>query len=269
MRRLLAAISLIVFGPLCHAGPIDWWQGLDGHSKSLYSGGAMLAAIALYGSADLDYGDEHFHYADEDLFELRTDHGGVDKLGRFWSAYTLTQIIAEHHRSWGFGSREAARRAAWGSYAAMTLVELGDAVSEPGWSSEDFLFSTLGSVAGYFFYLNPDLNRKIDFRVEHSLRDARSRFMTDYENLRYTAVIKLSGFDGVRNPLLKPLEFHLGYYTRGFEGDRSNRQRYLYTGIGLNLSYFADRLGWRKVAQGLTFVQLPHTTLRYEYEFDD
>ncbi len=268
MRLLLIATAILLWSFSAHAAP-QWWEDLDRNEKSMYSGAALLAGIATYSIVERDAGEHDAHSQSEDWFELRTENGGADKLGHIWSALTISQAIAEMHRSWGYGQYEAARRGAWGSFAALTLLEVGDAFTDKGFSPEDFAVNTLGSLAGYWLYLNPDINRKLDFRAEHSLKNVDGDIFTDFENLRFFTAIKLSGFDGVRSPWLKPLEFHIGYYTRGFDGDRSNRQRYLYTGISFNFSYIADQLGFRNLARGLSFVHPPHTTLRYDHGFDD
>ena len=94
-------------------------------------------------------------------------------------------------------------------------------------------------------------------RIEYNFQfDGNGDLLTDYENLRYLLALKLAGFERVRNPVLKHLEFHLGYYARGFsEPDNPDRGRYVYAGIGINLSKLCGDRDWQKTSRALNYFQ--------------
>ena len=107
----------------------------------------------------------------------------------------------------------------------------------------------LGSVVGYIWYLNPSIAEKIDFRVEYNpdfSKPIESDFTTDYESMKHLMALKASGFDIFRNNYAKYLELHFGYYTRNFDHNSvypiEDRERYLYVGLGLNLSELTEPL---------------------------
>lgn len=64
------------------------------------------------------------------------------------------------------------------------------------------------------------------------------------------------------------MEFHLGYYTRGFEEQEIDRERKIYVGISINLTDLFKRHDWNKTATLLRYVQIPYTSINAEHNFD-
>ena len=256
--------------PISTAGPVDWWQDLDKEQKIKWSVAGSAAVITAYGLTTWDYGERDAHFQSEGWFGFDTNEGGADKLGHVWTTYTLGQSLMALYRSWGYEDDAAARYGAWASFGIMSFMEFGDAFSRYGFSPEDFAANALGSLVSYRLDRNPELARKLDLRVEYNFQfSGEGDLVTDYENSRYFLALKLSGFEQVRNPLLKHLEFHLGYYARGFSlPDNPDRGRHLYLGLGLNLSkLFGDR-GWNKTSRALNYFQPTYTSAKVTYGLD-
>jgi hypothetical protein len=155
-----------------------------------------------------------------------------------------------------------------------TLVEVGDAYSGRfGFSYEDLVMNFAGAGAAYYLRLNPSLKEKIDLRVEYTpdkLSDFTEDIFTDYENQRYLLALKLDGFDRFKDSYLGYLEFHLGYFTRGFEAFRpeladDHRKRSIYFGLGFTVGKL---LGKFMNSTVLNYVQLPYTSIRLERGID-
>jgi len=231
------------------------------------AGGILL--ITAWGVANWDYGDRSPHAMDERWFSRNTKVGGADKLGHFQFNYTLTHGLSYLYEHWGY---EQERAAFWGgisSFGLMGFMEAGDSFSDYGFSHEDFLMNSLGSLVGYYFYLHPEISSKIDFRVEYDFDFSKADFFTDYENQKYLLAVKLAGFDFIENELFKYLELHLGYYTRGYDDNPPiDREQNLYCGIGINLSRVFEKMSCKKTAKVLQYIQIPHTYLTVEEDMN-
>jgi len=146
----------------------------------------------------------------------------------------------------------------------MAYMEFGDSFSDYGFSYEDFVMNTLGSVAGYYLYENEELARKIDIRWEYGFHPTDSDFVTDYENSKYLLALKLNGFESTRQSFLKHLELHIGYYTRGYDDIDIRKERNIYLGLGINLSNLLRQRGYNKASTLLNYYQLPYTYMEFE-----
>ncbi|HYH20003.1 MAG TPA: DUF2279 domain-containing protein [Azospirillum sp.] len=271
--RLLVLFLLIfaVFGtsPGVRAEPLpgSWKAGEWSREDKALTLNLGAATLALgWGAWSWDWGTAGPRFQDEGWFGRETGEGGADKLGHAWSAYALSHLFANRYEAWGYGRREAARYGALSGVGLMGLVEVGDAFSDDyGFSYQDMLFNAVGAALGYVLWEYPEIHRKIDFRVEYNpfrRGDYQADVFTDYNRLKYLIAVKADGFDAVRDPLLKHLEFHVGFYARNYAdhggpGSADLREQHLYVGIGLNLTrLLAPHLNTGGV---LHYLQPPYT----------
>ena len=159
----------------------------------------------------------------------------------------------------------------------MTLIELGDGFSEDyGFSWQDETMNTIGIGFAYLRNRFPSLKEKFDYRVEwfpsEPFRDGEAKDpFTDYSGQKYLIALKPDGFLKTDNSLVKALEVHVGYYTRGFgENPKyfSNENRYMYVGLGLNMTYIIEQLTGRKLGGIFNYVQIPFTYVATSKKLD-
>jgi hypothetical protein len=240
--------------------------------KTLLLNAGSLVAIVLYGFLKWDYAESSFNFQNEDWFGRDTKYGGADKFGHFWSNYALSHLYSYVYRKWGYSGREASLYGALSSLGANLFMEIADGFSpSEGFSYEDMVMNILGCTAGYIWGKYPSLAKKIDFRIEYTpeFNSDDFGFATNYERQRFLIALKADGFDVIKNRYLKYLEFHVGYYARGYEdyevGSPDDRQRYLYVGIGFNVSKLLQKFVHTRV---LDYVQIPYTSVRKDFPLD-
>lgn len=246
-------------------------EGWSKEKKAIYLNlGAGALALGL-GSWSWEWGTSGPRFQDEGWFGRTTTEGGADKLGHAWTGYALGHLFARQYEKWDFARDEAARYGALSSLGVMGLVELGDAFSdEYGFSYQDMLFNLAGAALGHLLWTDEDLARKVDFRVEYdpfAPGDHQGDVFTDYDRLKYLVAIKGDGFEGIRDPILRHLELHLGFYARGYDDERGpgrdDRRQSVYVGVGLNLTRLLDP----HLRTGIFhYVQPPYTYLSLDRE---
>lgn len=229
---------------------------------------AGIALVTGWGIYKWDYFTRTPHAGSEGWFGNGTDDGGSDKLGHLYSTYLASHGLACLFEEWRFPRKEAALYGSLSSWLISGYMEFGDSFSKYGFSAEDLLFNTLGSALGCLLYLDANLAEKIDLRWEYGVNPTGGDLFTDYENTKVLLAVKLNGFERIRRGWLKHVELHLGYYTRGFDEHEPDRERNIYVGIGLNLTDFFRRRGWRKAAKVFNYLQLPYTYLPFEHDFN-
>ncbi len=246
-----------------------WWSSQSKENKLLYTNLGAMGFIGLYGLLDWDYGSGGLHNADEGWFERDSKYGGADKLGHVWGTYVLADALTALYRSYGYESRQANTYAALSAWAVQAFMEVGDATSETqGFSWEDMLTNTIGALTSVLMERYPELDRKIDLRVEYVFETDINGIFDDYSNHFYSVALKLDGFDAVQNNFLKYLEFHLGYYTRGYGDDTEEDTRATYAGISFNFSRLFHQHGHHKTGKTLEYLQVPYTVLKAKNELD-
>ena len=223
-----------------------------------------IGIVTACGLTHWDYFSRSPHSTSEGWFGNASDDGGADKLGHLYTSYVAAHGLSALYESWCFTKHDAAIYGALSSFAVLGYMELGDSFSDYGFSREDFWMNALGSVAGYCLYENTDLARKIDIRWQDGFHPTGSDFTTDYENSTYLLAVKFNGFEATRSSFLKHLELHIGYYARGFYDPVINKERNLYIGLGINLTDWFRRKGYRKTAVLFNYMQLPGTYLAAE-----
>jgi hypothetical protein len=285
MKRFSLRISLIrlFFVSLCFFLISSAWAQEDASSQTQEEGfftrgkkvlllnvGAM-AAIAAYGILKWDYGEETFNVADEGWFERESKYGGADKLGHFWSSYALSHFISWVYREWGYTDSEANFYGVLSNLGIQTFMEVADGFSSQGFSYEDLIMNIVGSGAAYIWGRYPNLARKIDLRMEYTpdFSTDDSSFSTNYENQKFLIALKADGFDAIKNPYLKYLEFHVGYYARGYDDysrrGPDDRRRYVFVGLGFNVSRLLQIFVPTRV---LDYIQIPYTSINWSFNLD-
>src|SRR5262245_4952282 len=177
--------------------PVASFEALPKEKKLLYTDLAAIGAMTAWGIANWDYGDRSPHAQSEGWFGEDTAHGGADKLGHAYSSYVLTQALSSLYESWGFESKDAVRFGALTAFGMQAFLEVGDSFSSFGFSYEDMIMNTVGTVAGYVLWTQPELSRKLDFRIEYAPEFDTADIFTDYENQKYLLALKLDGFDAL------------------------------------------------------------------------
>jgi len=234
---------------------------------------AVASGVLIWGFTQWGYGEEDFHADDEGWFEKETSNGGSDKLGHIYTNYLITRLLAPLYEDWGYTNEDAALYASFTSILASgILIEVGDGFSEHGFSTEDFIADVIGAGLGYVLATNPDLAKKIDFRVEYNPfldTDNVTDFTTDYERMKHLLAIKAEGFELFEDNYMKYMELHLGYYSRNFNHNSTpveDRERNIYVGIGINLSsLLRPHIG--NYSKIFNYYQVPYTYVEAKKEF--
>lgn len=234
-------------------------------NKILYTNIAASTAILAYGYFQWDYKSGNFDIADEGWFDKDTKHGGVDKLGHFYTNYLLTQGLGALYERWGHDKAYAYRQAAYSSMIINTVMEIGDGFGDFGFSYEDIIFNTLGAYTGYYLALHPEVAKYVDVRWEYSpsrrITDEGSwDVLTDYNGMKFLTALKLDAFEVFEGNFFSYLELHAGYYTRE-RADEVNR--YGYVGIGINLSKLIKPVS-KPAATVLRYYQVPGVYLEFK-----
>lgn len=254
-------------------GTVDdtgWWSSQPKEKKLLYTNIFAASLIGIWGLAEWDYGSADWHSGDEGWFEQDSKYGGADKLGHFWATYAFSDALTALYTHWGYDSRKANTYAALSAWTVQAFMEMADATSESqGFSWEDMVMNTFGALASVMMERYPSLDDKIDFRVEYVFNEDVNGIFDDYSNHYYSMVLKLEGFESIENSFLQYLEFHGGYYTRGYDNDEEDNERSLYAGVSLNFSRFFRENDWKKTGTTLEYLQIPYTVLKASHTLDD
>lgn len=238
-------------------------DGLSRSQKAWLLNAGIAGGIVTWGVLNWDYFSQTPQTRNEQWLGHGTKEGGADKFGHLWSSYAMTHGFAAVYLHIGYPEETAGRYAAYSTIALTGLMEVGDSFSdEHGFSYEDMVANTLGTGIGYLLLRYPEWHRKIDLRWEYNpeFSDFQGDIATDYQHAKYLLAIKAEGFDQIDNPFLQALELHLGYYARGYDEYRpsrpDDRKRYIYTGIGVNVSRLIRPL-WD--TWFFNYIQLPYT----------
>lgn len=241
--------------------------------------GFLFGGAALVGARNWKWGSSHsFKTASEGWFGLDTESGGADKLGHAYSAYLITNGLAEQLQHQGRNPERAALTSVLITQALLMGIEVLDGYSiDHGWSTQDAVMNVLGSGAAYWRHVTPGMRDKLDFRLEYTPTTHKGgNPISDYAGHKYVLAFKLSGFAATHDTPLRYLELQTGYYTRGFSREEQleglSPSRHGFIGIGLNLSQllFGQRADHERGALRagrffLEHVQVPSTAIRSEW----
>ena len=241
-------------------------EGFTKEQKALMLNAGAATFIIGYGVGFWDYFQTSPKAGDEGWFGPETKHRGADKLGHFWTTYTLGHAFAYAYRWWDYDAETANALGALSSLGFQTLMEVGDSFSaDNGFSYEDAIMNLAGAGAAYVLGRYPELARKIDFRLEYrpsSFDDISGDILTDYESQRYLMALKLDGFDVFQNSYLSYLELHVGYEMSGsnpnIPGQPDGRRADYYFGAGFNVSKLVQNFVDVRV---FDYFQLPYTSI--------
>lgn len=222
-----------------------------------------IGVVTAWGIVNWDYFTNSPKSGSEDWFQNDTKSGGADKLGHLYTTYVATHGLSALYESWCFNRDDAALYGALSSMAIMGYMEVGDSFSDFGFSNEDMLANGIGSLLGYYLYVNPDLANKVDIRWEYGFHPNQNDLVTDYENIKYLVALKLNGFEYFQDNFLKHIELQLGYYSRGFDEPIATKERNLFFAVGLNLTDLFRRQGYKKTATLLRYVQIPGANMEF------
>jgi len=228
--------------------------------------------IAMYGFRYWHWGTRSFHMADEGWFGEDTATGGSDKTGHFYMTYLLSRVLSSRMEDRGLPLEQANLYGSLSALLAMTLLEVGDATSSYGFSKEDLLCDTLGSLSSYLLRSYPKVDDFIDIRMEYRLNSHylhHGDHTTDYSNMRHLIAFNLSGFDALKATPLRFLEIQAGYYTRGFRKfDTMPKSRQVFIGIGFSLKELAKESGIKPLENLFEFYQPGHTYVDTKLWYD-
>lgn len=221
-------------------------------------------AIAVWGFKNWKWGEHSFHFRTEDWFEQDSDTGGSDKTGHFYMTYLLSRILSSRMEDRGWSLEKSSLAGSLSGMLAMTLLEVGDATSNYGFSKEDLLADGLGALSAYLIRSNPTADDFLDIRMEYLPSSGyidNSDTATDYSGMKHLVAFKLSGFESLKSSPLSFIELQTGYYARGYRSydvDIAKSQQ-VYFGIGFNLSELANRSGINILKNIFEFYQPGHT----------
>src|SRR4030042_2018473 len=238
---------------------------------------AAVSTTVLVGAASWDYYSSSFDFKDEGWFDPDTRYGGADKLGHAYGAYALTSFYNTIYKKFGYSDEQAILRGALSSWSLMTLIELGDGFSKNyGFSWQDEAMNTAGVGLAYLRHRYPALKEMFDFRMEWfpspAFRDReQSDPFTDYSGQKYLIALKPDGFLKTDNSLIKAVEIHFGYYSRGYGEDNryfNGENRYAYVGVGLNVTYILEQLTGHRAGGVFDYIQVPFTYIPFSSKLD-
>ncbi|BCS97023.1 hypothetical protein DSLASN_26550 [Desulfoluna limicola] len=236
--------------------------GMDKSQKlfAVNAGGVLF--ITGWGIANWDYGQETPRASREGWFGQETNTGGADKLGHFYTTYVLSHGMTHLCDTWGYSETQAPLYGSLSAFGLMGFMEFGDAFSSYGFSHEDFIMNTAGASLGYLTKRYPKISEKLDFRLEYTPSFDEPDLLTDYENMKFLTALKFDGFRVLQTGIWQYLELHVGYYTRGYDDDDSDPRRYLYGGLGVNLSRIFRQNDFPKTSTTLRYLQIPNTDIQ-------
>ena len=244
-----------------------WWSGLPKEDKMMYTTGGSAIAIGLWGLAQWDYGSADLHSTDEGWFGADSKYGGADKLGHFWATYAFSDALTGLYKSWGYDSQTANNYGALSAWLVQAAMEFGDATSESqGFSWEDMIANTIGALTSVVMERYPELDRKIDFRVEYVFENEVNGIFDDYSNHYYSMALKFDGFDTFQDSFMRYVELHGGYYSRGYGEEDEENIRGVYAGVTLNFSRILYEQEWNKTGKVLEYIQIPYSVVKAKHE---
>ena len=252
--------------------PLKKKEFLTRGQKTLLLNAGSMGGIFIYGVTKWDYAKSSFFFKSEGWFERTAIDGGADKVGHFFDSYAASHLYSYVYRKWGYTDKEANLYGALSSLGATLFMELADGFSPTqGFSYEDMITNIVGCGVGYVWGKYANLASKIDFRIEY-LPQFNSNFFglfTSYERQKFLIALKADGFNFIKNPYLRYLEFHVGYYVRGYQdyeqGGPDDRRRTIYVGLGFNVSRLLQKYVNTRV---LDYIQIPYTSLNEDFHLD-
>ena len=202
------------------------------------SGGAIFLGLKNW-----NWGSSNsFKFNNEGWFGMDTGSAGADKLGHMYSSYLINEFFTKRLMAKTDEKLQAAKYSALFSSTIMLMVEVFDGYSnDHGFSYEDVIFNSLGIGVSYLKNTLPGLDEKLDLRVEYDPTDQHGNHpVTDYSGYKYSAALKLGGFEDLKQTPLKYFELQIGYHSEGFKSNEEiyfpEKRTELYIAIGIDLT---------------------------------
>ncbi len=253
--------------------------------RVLYTNLVGAGVVTLWGVAFWDYFSQKPKFDQEHWFQNDTAYGGADKFGHLYSTYLWSLGFSSLYESWGMNHDDATFNGTFTAWTFQAIMELGDSFSNSyGFSYEDFLMNTVG--AGFYYVREqyPSLKQRVDLRLEYVPNfQGNTDFFSQYNSMKYLIALKGSGFESTKSSWLKYAEFHLGYYTRGYQnsdmyevdpingnpnkGD-AKTERVIYAAVAISISELLNAAGWERTGSIFNYVQLPYTYVPFGYDAD-
>lgn len=272
MSKILLIIGLALTLLVPQAGKAAEQAGQNDDKSSAWQSGSLDAILGFgiitgWGVERWKWFRQSFHTVDEHGFSNRSKTGGSDKTGHFMSSYLISELLTTRLVDRQYSIQEAALTSSVYAAGLMTWIEIGDASSRYGFSQEDLLADYLGIGMSYLLQTVPEARKKIDLRIEYwpsSGPEKNKDIVADYSGMKHLMALKFSGFDWSQGNPLQYLEWQLGYYSRGYRSfDKGERERVVYTALGINLSRFLDPDQWKYTSLTLRYLQVPYTYAPY------
>lgn len=239
--------------------------GLSKEQKLIAANLVGVSISIAWGLRYWDYGSSKPYIEDDNWFQENSKHGGVDKLGHLYSSYGISHLLYFAYKDWGYSQRKAMLYGAISGFALTTFSEIGDSISSHGFSIQDWEMDFTGAVAAYLLLRYPGAQKLIDIRTQYLPSLASTDRLTDYERIKFLVAFKLSGLKQLNTSLARYLEFHIGYYARGYETEAANPTRNVYAAVGINLSeILRTKTSFNKTAIALNYYQIPYTYIDFK-----
>jgi hypothetical protein len=254
-----------------------WW-------KNAAVIGGIGITVGLYGANSWwkDGFSGSFRTVDEGWFGRNTYAGGADKAGHAFFTYTGARLLTRGFEAIGNDAGRSLRLGTWTSLGVMTGIEVVDGFSKKfRFSVEDAVANAAGAVFAVLVEKDPRIDALLDFRLLYRRSDDARRVgetdpIADYSGQTFLLAVKADGVPRLREvPVVRYLEFQVGYNTRGYEptdGMKIDPHRRIYYGIGINLSrlladtVFRGDLKGGKIQRGtdtvLEYLEVPGTAAR-------
>lgn len=262
----LVVLALVFGAAHAHALDLNLTKDLTKEEKILATNVGTGLFITTWGVLFWDYGKNSPKLGNERWFQKNTGEGGADKLAHLYANYAITHGFSHLYEKWGYDRDKAALYGALSAFGWMSFMEIGDSFSKYGFAYEDIVMNVVGTGLGYLIYRYPEVSRKFDLRIEYRPNFKETDILTDYSHMKFLVAAKLDGFDGITNKYLKYMDIHLGYFARGYSEDRTDRNRNIYVGVGVNLSKVFNQLSYPKTASFFNYYQAPFTYVSHSSE---
>jgi len=247
----------------------------------------VVSGATLIGSAWNSFGDgpdQKWHFTNEGWFGRYTYAGGGDKASHVVSYYIVAKLLSGVYMELGMQKDNAALLGSGVSFLAGLVTELGDGRGKYGFSYEDLVMDTVGSVSalGISYYGLDDL---VGYRAGLVPEPAAvccpyGGTGKDYTQEIYTADLKFAGL-GQRMKFdpgpARYLMFSVSYSAKGYPyANPDIRERQVGFELGINFGEILHALHvppdqwWSKILYfAFDVLRIPYTQIGMYYDLNN